>query len=151
MKLTPIIWLFAIVLTWSGIVYDYYDRHHSAWTQLIALTKVEGQKYLNEEVEIDGKEFSDCTFENVTLLYHGRGATSFENNVFSKSVHIKTDDRAADVYFEAALGLGLAKGNTFYVPEGQTLKLPRRQTSTLTVILLFSLRLAFFLSLKLAV
>jgi hypothetical protein len=52
------------------------------------------RNYLNETVEIDGKLFDHCKFTNVTLMYHGLGATTFLEPQFVGSVALRTDNQA---------------------------------------------------------
>jgi hypothetical protein len=51
--------------------------------------------YLNETVEVDGKTFDHCTFENVTFLYHGLAWVYFVKPGFKGIIGIETDNMAA--------------------------------------------------------
>jgi hypothetical protein len=40
-------------------------------TTLTTLEPVRGRRFKNENVEIDGKRFTDCTFDGCSLIYSG--------------------------------------------------------------------------------
>src|SRR4051794_17438943 len=54
------------------------------------LTPIVNRTFRNETVELDGKNFVDCSFENVTFLYNGTTPTGFSN------CKIKTGNRQYD-------------------------------------------------------
>jgi hypothetical protein len=54
-----------------------------------------GQIYRNQDVEIDGKRFDHCKFENVTFIYHALAPCDLLVCEISGSVLIKTDNDAA--------------------------------------------------------
>src|SRR6266849_245470 len=43
---------------------------------------IQDRVYTNERVELDGKMYEHCTFNNVTFVFHGTGPVGFRNNVF---------------------------------------------------------------------
>jgi hypothetical protein len=45
-------------------------------TSLTTLEPVRGRRFRNESIEIDGKRFTDCTFDGCSLIYSG-GDTEF--------------------------------------------------------------------------
>jgi hypothetical protein len=49
----------------------------------VKLTTYSNQKFHDELVDLDGKEFSHCTFNNVTFLYHGLKPFSLHDSVLS--------------------------------------------------------------------
>ncbi len=57
-------------------------------------TTVRNQKFRNQTVELDGKRFEDCEFENTTILFHGHAPTEMIGSVFSGSLQIVADDPA---------------------------------------------------------
>lgn len=52
---------------------------------ITTLEHVRGQHFKNEKVEIDGKRFTSCTFEDCELLYSGNG--DVEIGIGCRSVH----------------------------------------------------------------
>src|SRR5665213_2319917 len=72
--------------------YDIYDRHHPgfgydptrAWDISKPLENVYNAHYINQAVLLDGKHFIGCSFDNVTLVYQGKGGYVLENSQFSK-------------------------------------------------------------------
>jgi hypothetical protein len=50
------------------------------------------KSYINETVELDGKVFDHCHFENVKLLYHGLGPVSFVQADFKGQIWLGSDN-----------------------------------------------------------
>lgn len=57
-------------------------------------TTVRNHKFRNETVELDGKRFEDCEFENSTIMFHGHAPTEMIDAAFSGSLQIASDDPA---------------------------------------------------------
>ena len=55
---------------------------------------VRNHKFTNETVELDGKRFEDCEFENTTILFHGNAPTELINPKFRGSLQILSDNPA---------------------------------------------------------
>jgi hypothetical protein len=65
-----------VILCWGAAVYDYTARNGDVanW-DTSHLKRIEHQYYKNQTVTLDGKEFIDTTFDNVTFMYHGKEPT----------------------------------------------------------------------------
>jgi len=50
------------------------------------LKLIEGQQFINEQVELDGKSFRNCRFINARLLFHGRNSFDMVSNNFVKTI-----------------------------------------------------------------
>ncbi len=59
-----------------------------------------GRKFVNEAVEVDGKQFVNCYFENTKFLFHGKDTFSLQHNVFEHGVVYATDNHAIGAYGE---------------------------------------------------
>jgi hypothetical protein len=71
---------------------------------------VDDHTFKNETVELDGKKFWRCKFENVTLLFHGKAPTEFAaGNEFRPPLLLKTDNPAAMLF--ASLSQMFRKGS----------------------------------------
>ena len=56
---------------------------------------ITGYRFSNQSVDLDGKSFRDCSFTNVTLMYHGTAPTEFANGcTFDGSVSVDTRNPA---------------------------------------------------------
>jgi hypothetical protein len=69
------------------------------WTMTEAqLTVIYGRTFRNEVVELDGKKFDHCFFDNVTFLYHALEPTAFFESRFNldqgKAYVLRTDNDA---------------------------------------------------------
>ena len=70
-----------VLLCWGAAIYDYLERHSEAEKSLNAswqgypLKRVEHQHFKNETVTLDGNEYIDVTFDNVTFMYNGKAPT----------------------------------------------------------------------------
>jgi hypothetical protein len=65
--------LFAVSLGWIGAGPNFSDQN---------LKQIVNQTFRNETVDVDGKEFLECTFENVTFKFEGKRAFRFINVKF---------------------------------------------------------------------
>ncbi|MGA9508999.1 MAG: hypothetical protein WBV55_10295 [Candidatus Sulfotelmatobacter sp.] len=58
-----------------------------------------GHSFANETIEVDGKSFRDCKFENVTFMFRGKAPVDFSGNTqVSGGFSINTDDPAVMLY-----------------------------------------------------
>jgi hypothetical protein len=81
-------------LLMSGI--GWYRAAHpdvDSW-RLPKVETIYAKSFLNETVELDGKVFDHCHFENVKLLYHGLGPISFNQSDFKGQVWVGSDNIA---------------------------------------------------------
>jgi hypothetical protein len=101
MMARPFLWFGAVLLTWIGIGYDYYDRHRISSPTFIAdkMEQVVGQRFHNQEVIVDNKDFVDCTFENVSFVYKGTGYWKFNGSISGTNT-ARTTDPAADTFLQ---------------------------------------------------
>ena len=92
------VWVALLFVTWGALGYDIYDRHvgHPSskiqtfdWT--IPLTQIRGAIFVNEKVDVDGKEFIDCTFNHVTFVYNGTAPFGMSHNTIIKPIQFSTD------------------------------------------------------------
>lgn len=63
-------------------------------------TTISDRAYTNETVEVDGRTFNRCVFNNVTLLHHGTGGWTFIEARFVGNIMLKTDDPATKSFME---------------------------------------------------
>ena len=78
------------VLTWSAVGFDYYDRHPNWAVKPVTqaeldkpLEQVWGKTFINERIALDGKEYVDCTFQNVMFDYEGTASFRLTNCHFT--------------------------------------------------------------------
>jgi hypothetical protein len=66
------------------------------WTKTQADEQlVYGQSFRNESVEIDGKKFDHCKFENVTIVFHALAPADFLECQWTGAIYLKTDNDGA--------------------------------------------------------
>jgi hypothetical protein len=69
-----------------------------------------GHHFFNEVVVLDGKHFANCTFENVTLTYQGKGPVQMVNSRLIRHadsiVKIHTDNVVVQQTLSIMKGLG---------------------------------------------
>lgn len=88
--------LLAIVGSLTISSFGWYKAEHphvDTWQSPTQQT-IYAKSYINETVEIDGKTFDRCTFENVKLLYHGLGPVSFIQGTFKGQIWLGSDNLA---------------------------------------------------------
>jgi hypothetical protein len=54
-----------------------------------ATTPILNRMFTNEDVQLDGYEYVNCTFENVTFYYNGTAASRMTNITFSPNSTIR--------------------------------------------------------------
>lgn len=89
----------AVLILFVG--YDLYDRHktpdYKTWHSPKEET-VYAKSFMNETVELDGKKFDRCNFENVKLLYHGLGPVEFVGGTFKGTIWFGSDNIAINQF-----------------------------------------------------
>lgn len=111
----PSVWRqrFLLAMVVGGLVMTsigwYRSEHKSClkWATTQADEQlVYGKHFFNETVELDGKKFDHCTFEDVTFLYHATAPVDFVESSFThKQGHVmflKTDNDAAKGFMKFA-------------------------------------------------
>jgi hypothetical protein len=118
---TPMIIVLCLILASLGLssIGWYISLHQSPNCIHFKPTKgqtVYGQHFLNQEVELDNRYFEECTFENVTFIYHGIGPTGFKNTRANLDpplkgvIALKTDNDAAKTFSLLQNGLRNSPG-----------------------------------------
>lgn len=83
------------VATWSAVAVLFLwtpdvNRWHSEKQETIY-----AKSFMNETIEIDGKKFDHCTFQNVKLMFHGNAPVEFvEARFLSGTVYLGSDNIA---------------------------------------------------------
>jgi len=90
---------------------DYAIPDYREWKSNVT-EQITGRTYTNESVEIDGKVFTECTFQNATLVYHCLAPTTFFKPQFKGTLMVKTDNQAAKAFSEFAESLKQLGANT---------------------------------------
>jgi hypothetical protein len=72
-----------VLLCWGAAAYDYIGRYGGSDSSTTGwkdypFKRIEHQHYHNETVTLDGNEYIDVTFENVTFMYQGKAPTRFD-------------------------------------------------------------------------
>lgn len=88
-------WIVLILLTWSLIGYDYYDRHSKqfVFNPKAQLRQVEDQRFANTVVPLDGIEYHNCVFEHVTFKYNGTSPIHLGHNNIIGPIRLSTDNQ----------------------------------------------------------
>lgn len=80
---------------------------------------VDDSTFKNTTVELDGKDFWRCKFENVTLVFHGRAPVQFgPGNEFKGSLALKSDHPAAKMFANLLYVFRSLKGEGKRMMEG---------------------------------
>ncbi len=124
-------WLLSIVLVWVPIVCDYYDRHSNgsgyyvlpakAWSKWNALGNqmqfIHDRKFNNEDVQLDGHAYINCTFDHVTFWYDGTGPTEMRGEMdIDSASSIQTRNPAIAQFEDILTHLGFLKGGMSFHP-----------------------------------
>ena len=105
--------MFAIVAINVGIsAYDYYDRHqHSALTfeqwQIYRKKTIVNTTFTGVDVPLDGRDYVDCVFNDVVLVFNGSAPTMLHNPRFGGKIRLRSKDPSILAFMELATGLGM--------------------------------------------
>jgi hypothetical protein len=79
-----------------------FEYDHRAKFQVIS-----GRFYENEVVDLDGKDYENCTFVNVTLRYDGTTDVRVNHNDFKGTLSFRSDNPAIQGELAVLRGIGL--------------------------------------------
>ena len=65
--------------------------------------------FINETIEVDGKNFQNCTFTNVRLVFQGKKTETFQNNKFYGTIVIATPNHGIAAFAELISAFGIFK------------------------------------------
>jgi len=85
--------------------------YHSIWFQNLywdrPLVQVWQKEFKNQTVPLDGLEYVECIFENVTFEYEGKGPTRFTNSkIIGQQTRIHTHNPVVAQTMTLVTGLG---------------------------------------------
>jgi len=87
--------------------------------------QVVGRTFRNERILVDGKNFVDCKFYNVTFQYNGKGPVGFNGCYFS-GVYVDTEDMPVATTFMLLQGTGfIREGIDINLPPGAIFERPK--------------------------
>lgn len=91
-----------------------------------------GKNFRNEVVPLDGYDYVDCTFQNVTFLYDGITPVKLTHSTWS-NISVKSNNNAANGTAALLYGLGLIKTNVgFHYPPGSKIEPPTPEPNSPT-------------------
>jgi hypothetical protein len=82
------------------------------WPETYKPEVVNGKTFRNQEVFLDGKSYTNCTFENVTFVYDGTTPLMFNNNHMVEPLQFKTNNPSVFGTMLMIKGFGLMKSDT---------------------------------------
>jgi hypothetical protein len=91
----------------------YLSLSRPAPLDIVPLEKMEQVSYksfVNETVEVDGKHFDHCQFENVKLVFHGKKRFAFSFNGFHQTIVLFTDNESVSAFEQMISLFGVMKG-----------------------------------------
>ena len=99
--------LFMCALGW----YRLSTRSSTYSSDMSKLKSVRGRVYINEEVPLDGFDYRNCTFTNVTFVYQGTGVFNVSSNTISGTRLIKSGSAAVMSTVALLKGLGILRAD----------------------------------------
>lgn len=95
-----------ILLLVGGCVWTvFYPRESYDPLPEDQLTKVSGQQFINQEIDLDGNYFEYCSFANVTFRIHGRHNFVMEHVKISGPVRLLPETRHEGLAMVAAVAI----------------------------------------------
>ena len=102
--------LAVVVICAAGLsAFTWFLHKHSvqfAYSNIPTLKDIHDKAYINEIVDVDGRSFRHCTFQNVTLRWQGRSQFEFLDNNFTQPIRFVSDNPAVTGAWSLAGGLG---------------------------------------------
>jgi hypothetical protein len=73
---------------------ELFSSQFKAYTDipLNSLEQVTNRTFENETIDVDGKDFRNCTFTNVTLVFKGEKTSAFQFSLFLGTLHVVTNN-----------------------------------------------------------
>ncbi|MGA3100284.1 MAG: hypothetical protein ABSD61_00345 [Terracidiphilus sp.] len=105
-------------LAFSGLGWYQYRHSSTGFDANSQLEVITDKVFINQAVELDGKDFRNCEFQNVTLMFHGRSHFSLEYNKFA-GVFLTSDNPSVIGAWELTKGLGMLPGLPILGPDGK--------------------------------
>lgn len=100
-------------------------RHPYIWTKKnLEIKEIKHHRFINQKVLLDGFEYNDCIFENVTFVYNGTSPIRLTYDKFYGNIQFATqsDIVAATCVFLKATGILSSKFAITYGPEHRELE-----------------------------
>ncbi|MBE0448370.1 MAG: hypothetical protein IBX64_09790 [Actinobacteria bacterium] len=72
--------------------------------------RYQNTSFRDTEVELDGHEFINCTFEDCTVIFRGKGPVVFDNNTFRNVDWLFSDCAALTLQFLGGIYTGMGEG-----------------------------------------
>jgi hypothetical protein len=74
------------------------------------LVQIKNKHFLNESVDVDGKNFENCTFDNAKLIYHGEKGFTMDHIHFNGTIVVTADKDAISGFGELLANFGMISG-----------------------------------------
>jgi len=87
-----------LILILGGLAFSVYAVYASSHRYTTSVETLTGFTYANQMVEMDGRRFENCTFENSTLMYRGKGEVYRAGCRFVGNVVLTTDHPAITTF-----------------------------------------------------
>jgi hypothetical protein len=79
-----------------GIIRLSKDKKESNFSESYQSVKVSNEVFENQQVILDGYEYSHCAFRNVTFVYNGDAPVKIDSSTFNGNNKLTTSDKAID-------------------------------------------------------
>jgi hypothetical protein len=127
------IWAFipAILLTMATIVFIFNTigwlplstgrvTNYSQWPVAYRPEIIRDQEFENRVIDLDGFDYVNCLFRNVTFKYNGTTPIQFEQNKVYGTIGIDTDNPAVTGTLAMVEGFGMTMGPLRKIGPGKT-------------------------------
>lgn len=99
----------ALIFSCIGLYRTLYYGDYKRW-QSPKQETVYAKSFVNETVELDGKIFDHCHFENVKLIFHGHAPVTFNQSDFKGELYFGSDNIAINQFMITSSALDRLKG-----------------------------------------
>ncbi len=98
-----VITIVLLIISSAGLYRTFYKELNRNEMQLVS-----HRTFANEEVEVDGKNFVDCTFNNATVVFKGTKRFYIDHSHLAGTIRIRAEDRATREFTDKIISLILA-------------------------------------------
>ena len=95
-----------MLLTWTAVAVDYaYVRPQFVTVPLRKMQSFQDMTFTNTTLEVDGKAFIRCKFNNVRLRFRGEKEFALKDNTFDGPAVFETTNLSANLWVSAVVQL----------------------------------------------
>jgi len=114
-----------VIIGLLGSGFSLYLNYSEKYDARPSFITVSNKEFINEKIPLDGYEYKDCTFTNVTFVFNGRAAARFHYNKIIGGCVITSDNTAIIATAQMLKGLGFVKEDILFLHSSESVESPK--------------------------